>query len=71
MKMWHWVLLVVLTAATIAVQVLVDFYRPRWWDGVPGFFVAFGFIGCALIIYVSKWFGKHLVQRDEDFYDDL
>jgi len=26
-------------------------------EHIPGFWAAFGFIGCVLIIVVSKWFG--------------
>jgi hypothetical protein len=31
--------------------------------------VLFGFFGCIVLIYFSKWFGKVLVQRDEHYYE--
>ena len=36
----------------------------------PAFWAAFGFIGCALIIIVSKWFGHAGIMRREDYYDE-
>lgn len=32
----------------------------------PGFYAAFGLIGCTLIVVVSKWIGHSLLQRPED-----
>jgi len=26
-------------------------------------------LGCAVIVYVSKWLGKQFLQKSEDFYD--
>ena len=36
----------------------------------PGFWAAFGFTGCVLIIIVSKWFGHAGIMRREDYYDE-
>jgi hypothetical protein len=36
----------------------------------PGFWAVFGFVGCALIILVSKWFGHAGIMRREDYYDE-
>ena len=36
----------------------------------PGFWAAFGFIGCVLIIIVSKWFGHAGIMTREDYYDE-
>ena len=38
----------------------------RW----PGFWALFGFLGCVLLILVSKWFGHCGIMKDEDYYDD-
>jgi hypothetical protein len=38
----------------------------RW----PGFWAVFGFIGCALLILVSKAFGRAGIMKREDYYDD-
>jgi drug/metabolite transporter (DMT)-like permease len=36
----------------------------------PGFWAVFGFVGCVLIILVSKWFGHAGIMRSEDYYDE-
>jgi hypothetical protein len=41
--------------------------QPEHW---PAFWSVFGFIACALIIYVSKWFGHSGIMTREDYYDE-
>lgn len=66
----HWVLLAAMAALAVATQVLGPHSgHPHWWDGVPGSYAVFGFAGCAAIVLLSKWAGKHLLQRREDYYD--
>ena len=36
----------------------------------PAFWSIFGFLGCALIIIVSKWFGHAGIMTREDYYDE-
>jgi hypothetical protein len=38
----------------------------RW----PGFWAVFGFVGCVLLIVVSKAFGHAGIMKREDYYDD-
>lgn len=38
-------------------------------EHIPAFWSAFGFIACALIVYVSKWFGHAGIMTREDYYD--
>jgi succinate dehydrogenase hydrophobic anchor subunit len=38
----------------------------RW----PGFWALFGFLGCVVLILVSKWFGHCGIMKDEDYYDE-
>jgi hypothetical protein len=38
----------------------------RW----PGFWAWFGFLGCVVLILVSKWFGHCGIMKDEDYYDE-
>jgi succinate dehydrogenase hydrophobic anchor subunit len=38
----------------------------RW----PAFWSVFGFLGCAILIVASKWFGHRGIMKDEDYYDD-
>ncbi len=54
--------------------VLIDFFLHHdhaafWWSGMPGFNAIYGFMGCVLIIIVSKALGHHWLQREEDYYD--
>ena len=41
-----------------------------WWNHVPFFFGALGFVGCYLIIVVSKQLGKWFIDRPEDYYGE-
>ena len=36
----------------------------------PLFWALFGFVACALIILVSKWFGHAGIMTREDYYDE-
>jgi hypothetical protein len=35
----------------------------------PGFTPVFAFAGCVLIIVASKWLGRYLLQRGEEYYE--
>jgi hypothetical protein len=42
-----------------------------WAEGhVPGFWALFGFVGCVLLILLSKAFGQAGVMQREDYYDE-
>lgn len=68
MKTWHWIALAVLTAATVIGQFMESHY---WWEAVPGFFAAFGFVGCLLLILGAKTLGNLLVSQKPDYYDRI
>jgi hypothetical protein len=40
-----------------------------WWQTIPIFDAVFGFIGCIVIILVSKWIGHKWLMKQEDYYD--
>ena len=40
------------------------------WHTMPLFDLIFGFIGCAVIIWVSKWLGHTWLQHEETYYGD-
>lgn len=40
-----------------------------WWQKIPVFDVAFGFLGCVFIILISKWIGHRWLMKEEDYYD--
>ncbi len=35
----------------------------------PGFWAVYGFVGCVILILVSKWFGHAGIMKREDYYD--
>lgn len=37
----------------------------------PGFTAVFSFAGCVLIIVASKWLGRYLLQRHEEYYEEI
>lgn len=39
---------------------------PEHW---PGFWSLFGFVGCVLIIILSKWYGHAGIMTREDYYE--
>ena len=39
-------------------------------ERLPGFWSVFGFIGCVLIIILSKWYGHAGIMTREDYYDE-
>ncbi len=39
-------------------------------ERIPGFWAAFGFVGCVLIIILSKWYGHSGIMTREDYYDE-
>ncbi len=40
-----------------------------FWYELPAFDFVYGFLGCGLIVFGSKWVGHKFVQRDEHYYD--
>ena len=70
MKTYHWILLILLTLATLVLQYFgPEHPYPHPWDSIPLFYAAYGFFGCLLIIVLSKALGKRLLQKPEDYYD--
>jgi hypothetical protein len=65
----RWSILALAVVLTLAAEQVVHHKSDYWFSGIPGFYAIFGFVGCVVIIYASKWFGRVFVQRDEDYYD--
>ena len=55
-----------------AVLVGLDFAFQRHaihgWEGLPGFYALYGFVGCAALVLIAKQMRK-LLMRKEDYYD--
>lgn len=70
MKTIHWILLSVLFIATLIIEfVFLWDYDSHWWNSIPAFYAIFGFVCCVTIIYVGKFIGKKIVNRDIHYYD--
>jgi O-antigen/teichoic acid export membrane protein len=41
---------------------------PFFWQRLPFFSAAYGFVGCIVIIVASKALGHHWLQKREDYY---
>ena len=39
------------------------------WENTIGFYAAYGFVSCVLLVLVSKYILRPMVMRDEDYYD--
>jgi len=39
-------------------------------EHIPAFWAVFGFVGCVVLIIVSKWFGQAGIMQREDYYDE-
>lgn len=70
MRTIHWSLLALLTFGTLLLWLFgPEHPYPHPWDSIPLFYAAFGFLGCLLLIKVSKWLGKTFLQKDESYYE--
>ncbi len=53
--------------------VIIDFFikkQPLFAiERIPAFYALYGFLGCALIVAISKIAGKVFLQKREDYYD--
>jgi hypothetical protein len=50
---------------------LVDKERAHTrWEQLPAFWAVFGFVGCVVIVLVSKWYGHRGIMTREDYYDE-
>ena len=43
-------------------------HAERSWEGLPGFYAFYGFVGCVFLVLVAKEMRK-VVMRDEGYYD--
>lgn len=65
------VCLAVLALLVLADALLVDkehaHTTPEHW---PAFWSVFGFVACAAIVLLSKWYGHAGIMTREDYYDE-
>ena len=74
MKPSRRLLIVVLIGAAVAVlaDVLLrgDAEAQVWGSGIPGYWAVFGLVWTVVLAVASKWLGRLLLHRREDFYDE-
>jgi drug/metabolite transporter (DMT)-like permease len=64
-------LVLVLLVIADAVPALVDKHHAHTKaEHLPGFWSAFGFVACVLIVIASKAFGHAGIMTREDYYDE-
>lgn len=64
-------LLLLVLVVLDAVPALVDKHHAHTKaEHVPGFWAAFGFIGCVIIFFCSKGYGHTGISTREDYYDE-
>ena len=61
--------LVLSILADLALSLVTGGYQYPWWNSIWGFFAVLGFVGCVLLVVVSKWLGRRWLWRKEDYYD--
>lgn len=70
MKKLHWIALGVILLITLILEfTLLADYESHWWNSIPAFYMIWGFIGGAALIFISLWLGKLFILSDEDYYD--
>jgi hypothetical protein len=68
MKKAHWLALAGIIVISLVAQFSVAEHH-HWWDVIPAFYGIFGFLGGVILIVVSRWYGKYVAYRREDYYD--
>lgn len=55
------------SALALALELIVHRHVIHPWEGAPGFYPAYGFVGCVVLVLVAKWMRKVII-RPEDYY---
>jgi vancomycin permeability regulator SanA len=68
---WACLAMLVVLVIADAIPAIVDKHHAHTKpEHIPGFWAAFGFVACVVIVYVSKWFGHSGIMTREDYYDE-
>lgn len=63
------VIFFVLTGLVLAIDLFYHKHAIFPWEGYFGFYAAYGFVACVILVIVSKYILRPLVMRKEDYYD--
>ncbi|RLG32459.1 hypothetical protein DRN98_05260 [Methanosarcinales archaeon] len=66
----YYVILIISVIAGVLHDVMAHHEVHFVWDKIPAFHAIFGFLGCFVLIFLSKTLGHYLLMRREDYYDD-
>lgn len=59
--------------ASLVLLLIAEFFIEKHpyfeWAALPTFYAVYGFLSCAVIVFVSKLLGKLWLQKGEDYYD--
>ena len=67
------ILVIVFILGSLLAELLLSHYSEHaifLWHKMPGFELVYGFIGCIVIIIVSKLIGQIWLQKKEDYYPE-
>jgi hypothetical protein len=67
-KKTRWFLIAILIGLVL-IDPLMEKHPAFAVEKIPAFYAAYGFLGCALIVAISKIIGKIWLQKREDYYD--
>jgi hypothetical protein len=65
-------LAIFLLGLVVLEAVAIPHYSPKFaWHSVPGYSAIIGLFGCIVVVLLSKWLGRTLLQRPEgeEFHD--
>ena len=65
-----WIVFIIVLGATLVAEHWVQPYAKFGIDGLPYFKAWFGFLACAVIVFVSKFLGFFL-RRKEGYYKEV
>lgn len=73
MKKWHWMILALLTITSIIMELTAHHdatLAHHWWSSIPLFWIWFGIIGCAVLVFFAKKILAPFIYKKEDYYND-
>jgi len=60
-------LLYVCAAILLALDFVIHRHTEHPWEWLPGFYPAWGFVGCVVLVVAAKWL-RRVIIRPEDYY---
>ncbi|GAB2509023.1 hypothetical protein [Microbulbifer agarilyticus] len=58
----------VICALLFAADFVVHRHTEFRFEGLPGFYPIYGFVGCVILVFAAKWM-RTFLMRPEDYYD--